>query len=111
MDRLTKKDYWNAVYLGETTTQEKSNAAPVGSSLKGWLKRQLGEYWRDYSDYLEWDVLYPAHLPQVKGLKVIEIGSAPGTNLVRHHKTFGSEPYGVEYAEGRRSVSEQQPAE
>ena len=104
MDRLTKKDYWNAVYLDETTTPEKPGT-PTNTGWKSWLKHYLDPYCRDYSDYLEWDVLYPAHLPKAKGLKIIEIGSAPGTNLVRHHKTFGSEPYGVEYAEAGANLN------
>ncbi len=100
MDRLTKKDYWNAVYLYEPKTQTRPGLkTPMQLDLKGWLKRKLGDYWHDYSDYLEWNSLYPTHLPKTQGLKIIEIGSAPGTNLVRLNKTFGYEPYGVEYAE------------
>ncbi|MBS1811373.1 MAG: class I SAM-dependent methyltransferase [Acidobacteria bacterium] len=109
MERLTKKDYWNTVYLGTAPFQAKARATgQSGRSLKGWLKRTLGEYWRDYSDYLEWDVLYPTYLPNVSGLKIIEIGSAPGTNLVRHHKTFGYEPYGVEYAEAGANLNREE---
>lgn len=104
MDRLTKKDYWNTVYLDAGPFQAKPRRQ-TGSGLKGWLKQTLGEYWRDYSDYLEWNSLYPAHLPKTRGLKIIEIGSAPGTNLVRLHKTFGYEPYGVEYAEAGANLN------
>lgn len=106
MDRLTKKDYWNTVYLGTAPFSARPRAKEQsGGGWKGWLKGTLGEYWRDYSDYLEWDVLYDAHLPKEEGLKVIEIGSAPGTNLVRLHNTFGYEPYGVEYAEAGANLN------
>ncbi len=99
MDRLTEQSYWNEVYT-ETKLQPKTTTIkPEQTSVKGFLKHYLDPYWRDYSDYLEWDVLYGAHLPKIKGLKIIEIGSAPGTNLARLHQTFGYEPFGVEYAE------------
>lgn len=104
MERLTEKEYWNAVYLGEPLERQ-SSPSPQATGLKGWLKYHLSEYWRDYSDYLEWEALYATYLPQAKGLKVIEIGSAPGTNLVRLHQTFGYEPYGVEYAEAGANLN------
>ncbi len=104
MERLTEKDYWNAVYLGDGIVRDR--AKPVQNpGLKGWLKRHLSHYWRDYSDYLEWESLYETYLPKTAGLKVIEIGSAPGTNLVRLHQTFGYEPYGVEYAEAGANLN------
>ncbi len=107
MDRLTEETYWNEVYI-ETKLQPKAKASkPEKTSLKGFLKHHLDEYWRDYSDYLEWEVLYDEHLPKTKGLKIIEIGSAPGTNLVRLHQTFGYEPYGVEYAEAGADLNRQ----
>ena len=98
MERLTEKDYWNAVYVGASTVRSRTTQAQ-NPGLKGFLKRHLSQYWRDYSDYLEWESLYETYLPKTAGLKVIEIGSAPGTNLVRLHQTFGYDPYGVEYAE------------
>jgi SAM-dependent methyltransferase len=54
---------------------------------------------RYYSDYLLWDVILPKYLPRQEGLKVLEIGSAPGDTLVRLKETFGYIPYGVEYSE------------
>jgi SAM-dependent methyltransferase len=98
MERLTEKDYWNTVYLAESTIPVRPGLQP-GLGLKGWLKLHLGQYGRDYSDYLEWEALYETWLPKTKGLQALEIGSAPGTNLVRLHQTFGYEPHGVEYAE------------
>ncbi len=53
---------------------------------------------RYYSDYLLWDVIFPRYLPRREGLKVVEIGSAPGDTLVRLKETFSFIPYGVEYS-------------
>ncbi len=105
MDRLTEQSYWNNVYTETTLPPQTTATTPQKTGLKGFLKHYLDPYWRDYSDYLEWDVLYEAHLPKTKGLKIIEIGSAPGTNLVRLHQTFGYEPYGVEYAEAGANLN------
>ena len=104
MKRLTEQSYWNGVY---TETQAPSPTTPPAkpTGLKGFLKQHLDEYLRDYGDYREWEGIYPQFLPQTKGLKIIEIGSAPGTNLVRLHKTFGYEPYGVEYAEAGANLN------
>lgn len=57
------------------------------------------EWMRDYRDYLLWDVIYPRYLQAKRGAKALEVGSAPGTHLIHLHKTFGFEPYGVEYSE------------
>lgn len=106
MRRLTEKEFWNAVYLHENVSQRipglEKGRKP---KWKQWLKQHLDSYWRDYSDYQEWDVIYESHLPKTSGLKVLEIGSAPGTNLVRLHQTFGYEPYGVEYAEAGANLN------
>jgi SAM-dependent methyltransferase len=51
-----------------------------------------------YDSHLLWKVVFPTYLPaSASGLKVIEIGSAPGDFLVRFAKTLGATPYGVEY--------------
>ena len=105
MDRLTEQSYWNEVYTETKSLPKTTTTKPEKTSVKGFLKHYLDPYWRDYSDYLEWDALYKAHLPKTKGLKIIEIGSAPGTNLVRLHQTFGYEPYGVEYAEAGANLN------
>jgi SAM-dependent methyltransferase len=41
--------------------------------------------------------LLKAHLPVRPDWSVIEIGCAPGSNLVDLHRMFGYEPYGIEY--------------
>jgi SAM-dependent methyltransferase len=54
---------------------------------------------RSYADYLLWEVIYPKYLHKKEGAKVVEIGSAPGTELVKLHKAFGLIPYGIEYSD------------
>jgi SAM-dependent methyltransferase len=107
MDRLTEKNYWNSVYEKETGIfEEPPSSQPTnGSGWKAWLKRYLGEYWRDYSEYLEWDVIYDKYFPKQGGLKIIELGSAPGLNLIRLHRTFSYEPFGVEYTDAGAKIN------
>lgn len=95
MRRLTEQSYWESVF------QSRKEAGTPG--LRAFVKRLLGPRWiealRGYSEYLLWQVIYPQHLPPQPGLKVIEIGSAPGYHLLQLHQRFGYDPYGVEYAE------------
>jgi SAM-dependent methyltransferase len=51
-----------------------------------------------YADHVLFEVLFRKHLPRRPGLRVLEIGSAPGTVLVRLARMHGWEPWGVEYA-------------
>ena len=55
--------------------------------------------------YLEWNVIYDKYFPKQAGLKIIELGSAPGLNLIRQHRTFGYEPFGVEYTDAGTQIN------
>ena len=96
MDRLTDPEYWESIYAPVS-------AVPTSS---GWfttrLKRLLGpvvlQYMADYPSYLLWDVVLPTFLRRQDGAKALEVGSAPGFNLIRLHDAFGFEPFGVEYS-------------
>lgn len=96
-DKLTPREYWESIY--------ETGLAKVGAAnrAKKWLARRLGESFveaaRDYSAYLLWRVILPRHLPCKKGMTVLEVGSAPGSNLMRFHELFGYEPYGIEYTQ------------
>ena len=66
------------------------------------MKKLLGkstlERMSGYSDYLLWEVIFPQHFHSLKGAKVVEIGSAPGTFLVQFSKKYDCIPYGIEYS-------------
>jgi SAM-dependent methyltransferase len=97
MNELSDKKYWDSVHDHQALD---SKISPKREILKLSAKKILGEKClRYYSDYLLWDVILPKYLPHDKGLKVIEIGSAPGETLVRLKDSFGFIPYGVEYSE------------
>jgi len=55
------------------------------------------EYWnRSYHDYILWEVIYKRFMPETKGAKILEIGSAPGVHLVRLSEKYRFVPYGIE---------------
>ncbi len=97
MNELSDKKYWDSVHKNQNSDKK---AGPSRGRLKLFATKLLGERClRYYSDYLLWDVILPKYLPHDKGLKVIEIGSAPGETLIKLKESFGLIPYGVEYSE------------
>jgi hypothetical protein len=86
-------DYWDKVHLNRLSSTRYLTL--TRSKTGSWL-RMLA---RPYSDYLIWDVLFPRYLPKTAGLKLVELGSAPGFNLVRLNHRFGYIPYGIERSE------------
>jgi ubiquinone/menaquinone biosynthesis C-methylase UbiE len=97
MKELSDKRYWDLVHNQQASQGRESF---LRNRLKLLAKGILGDRClRYYSDYLLWDVILPRHLPKQKGLKVLEVGSSPGDNLVRLKETFDYIPYGVDYSE------------
>jgi len=82
-ERMTKKEYWDSVY---------SEKKRDGFKMPKFLKTVC------YSERVLWNGIFQKYLPKIPGLKILEIGSAPGGNLIKFHQRFGYEPYGVEYS-------------
>ena len=96
-ERLTKESYWNTLY----------DAVPVlpppqkESRPQGFLSRFTKEA---FSDWHFWNVLLPRYLSVDPNKKVLEVGSAPGGNLIRFKNRFQYQPFGVEYTKKARIV-------
>ena len=74
------------------------------SACKKWLRNRVGAerisyLGRSYADYVLWDAIYHRFLHDKPNASALELGSAPGRNLVRLGNTFGLQPFGVEYSE------------
>ncbi|MFQ6034778.1 MAG: class I SAM-dependent methyltransferase [Sedimentisphaerales bacterium] len=97
MGQLTEKQYWDSIHKAKVAKRKRYF---VKRNLKILATRLFeNEFVRCYADYLLWDIIYKEYLPKTKGAKILEVGSAPGNNLVRLSQRFGFIPYGVEYSE------------
>ena len=102
--KLTEKEHWDSVWSrNSSASTRKSNVNAPKGKVRRLIKRIAGkkllDYRHSYTNHLVWDVIYPQEIPQMEGLRIVEIGSAPGMNLVRFNNEYGYEPYGVEYSD------------
>jgi 2-polyprenyl-3-methyl-5-hydroxy-6-metoxy-1,4-benzoquinol methylase len=94
--KLTEKRYWDARF--RATGKDKDVSVTDGGFWLRFYHRHFEKIKHGYSRYLLFDVMCRKYLPCGEK-KVIEIGCAPGTNLVAIHDNCGYTPYGVEYIE------------
>ncbi|MBN1608699.1 MAG: class I SAM-dependent methyltransferase [Polyangiaceae bacterium] len=83
LERLTDRQHWD-----EASDQEEDWEGPRRA---GWLAIP-------YEHHVLWNHLYARHLPRRKGIRAVEIGSAPGSFLVELAHRYGYEPWGFEYS-------------
>ena len=95
-DELTNLEHWDDVWSRDRSALDGDASRNENGTLRR-LAEPLAAHMRDYSEHALWDVLYPSYVPRVPGGKVVEIGSAPGSFLVRFARTFNLAPYGIEY--------------
>ncbi len=104
MTKLTEREYWEGLYAEDAHPGSAGPAVPVAaapSRIKALLRRLLGrkllQWSQPYDNYLLWEAILPRYLAGASGAKAIEIGSAPGSFMIRLADTFGVEPFGVDY--------------
>ncbi|PLY10499.1 MAG: hypothetical protein C0626_05860 [Arcobacter sp.] len=95
MNKLTDYDLWNEDYDKKILNIENLFTS---SSTDGLDKN-------DYGNYFLWDVLLNKFLPFGENKKVVEIGSAPGINLLQFKKQFGYQPFGIEYTKSGSEIN------
>ena len=95
MNRLTERDHWNSLYEQDKHSGKRNKSYNfidrTSVAIEG-NRRMI------YSEHLLWNTIYTKYLPKKRGLKVIEVGSAPGHHLVKLYEHYGYTPYGVEYS-------------
>lgn len=98
MSRLTDKDYWEGLYQASPDNVQPSQETAGKRQLKKLIGPRLMDLISAYDDYLLWRDVFPRYLQADSGrLSAVEIGSAPGTFMVRFAKAFAAHPFGVEY--------------
>ncbi|MBK9303563.1 MAG: methyltransferase domain-containing protein [bacterium] len=99
MSKLTDKNYWDhfheEICVPKTAAVERTDK----SLARRLLGKRLYSYRSSYTEYRLYEVILKKFLPRQPGLKVVELGSAPGGYLVELHRRFGYDPYGIEYSE------------
>jgi len=96
---LTHREFWNSKYKYYNIQDVPSESSFLKTLIKKMLGKRLMNYMNNYSSYFLWDVIYNKYLLKRKGAKILEVGSAPGENLIKFYTDFGFEPYGIEYSE------------
>jgi len=102
MLKVREKEAWSKIHDSIKNDLEKDDKKYIrrvvrllreclGETAAGYIKKR-------YSTYFLWDVVLRKYLPVRTGYKALEVGSAPGENLLRFHRMFGYAPYGVEYS-------------
>lgn len=97
--KLTNKKYWNDIYEdmpGEISVNVESD------KKASWWRRNSSSY----SNYL-YDCFIKKHMPQKEGLSIVEVGSAPGDNMVSFKYKYHCVPYGIEYAKSGAEMNKQ----
>jgi SAM-dependent methyltransferase len=97
-ERLTTVGYWEQGHGGGA--EELRVDASAGESAP-WWRRDAS----DYQNFLVWRRL-DMHLPRGSHLRFLEVGAAPGRNLVQFRRRFGYDPYGVEYTDAGMRLME-----
>lgn len=95
MKRLTDKGYWERRVGPAPEVVSADTRRTLRAKV---ISRYFGKLDRGYPRYLIYDVECRKYFPDGGG-KVIEIGSAPGQELIAVHQKFGCLPYGVEYTD------------
>lgn len=102
MHRLTDLEYWNRTYSDIATNEalpSVKQSSEIHKTSSGFMKllKKHGTV-ENYASHIFWNLICPKYLP--KGpVKILEVGCAPGRKVIRFAKTFGYDPYGIDYSE------------
>lgn len=95
MSRLAERDFWDARHERVLHGGTAIGRPRFGDAARRRVGAVSGE---TYSDYLLRKLMRRC-MPARDDWKAMEVGCAPGRNLIKLHDTLGYQPYGVEYSE------------
>lgn len=101
MKRLSERQYWDDVHDQRIGSRPKDLS--LGQKLRDHLKDTLSPehvaFIKNYKEYYAERRYYDPFMPRGARHTLVEIGSAPGTELIKLHRRYGVTPYGIEYSE------------
>ncbi len=98
MAELTDRIYWDKVHENKEFLKYDPRESIGSSNILKRIYKILFYNYSSYSDFLLWEKIYKKFMPKTSGLKILEVGSAPGLFLVELSKKFNFDPYGVEFS-------------
>ena len=99
--RLTEREYWDGVNRAAPEQPEQASAkrGAVKRIARGLLgKTLLDRGNRSWGQDQFWNVLLKRFVPVNSVGKVLEVGVAPGNEVLHFHELYGLEPFGVEFS-------------
>ena len=95
--RLTERSYWDGVY------EQGPEPAAAGDIAKSAWRRALSAAIRkcggdSYGNDWFWGRLLPKYVERRSGPSVLEVGAAPGEDVLRFWRLYGYTPFGLEYS-------------
>ncbi len=96
--RLTERSYWDGVH-----EQDSEASAPAVETPKAPWKRVLSAAIRkcggdSYGNDWFWNRLLPKYVERKPGASVLEVGAAPGEDVLRFWRRCDYTPFGLEYS-------------
>ncbi len=98
--KLTERQFWdsrNTTCAPVAATEARSREGRIRRALDKARLRRGAQPGQSYASFAL-EKLLAKHLPVHADWSAIEVGCAPGTNLVTLRRMFGYRPYGVEYS-------------
>ncbi len=113
MKRLSSEEFWEVRHQAQEMESAAVRTAPR-RGLRRFLDRARtrigGQPHQSYGNYL-FELCLKRHLPVRRDWSALEVGCAPGGNMLQFNRLFGYIPFGVEYshvgAETSRTVLSQ----
>jgi SAM-dependent methyltransferase len=93
---LSENNYWNSLYKG-------FSLSGLSNKITSFLNKV--PFLQNYAYYLLWKIILPKHLHRDPSLCILEVGSAPGYNLIDFHNKMGFNPFGVEYTSAGAAIN------
>jgi len=103
-ERLTDQSYWEGQY-GRETAEAAHPSTRTAALLTQLFGNRAQAYTEAWHRHLLWHHVLRGALPISTTHRVVEIGSAPGFNLVKFRQLQGYEPFGIEYTEHGASLN------